>query len=92
MAYKIPPKGKRGRPKGPPKDSKLIGLELRQIQQLNALIEITRGKPSFTALVRHAVDFFLDAEMAKPGVRQEMKEYLVKNRRSGLKVVRGNEK
>jgi len=88
MAPKIAPKAKRGRPKGPPKDNKLIGLETRQIQYLKALCAITRGKPPFNSLVRDAVDFYLDAEMAKPGVRRDVEEHLGKNRRTVLHEVK----
>jgi hypothetical protein len=91
MAPKAAPKRKRGRPRGAPTTSKLLDLDLRHVQYFNALIETsTRGKPAFVSLVRQAMDFYLKAELAKPGIRAEVEEYLGKNRRAGLKIVRGD--
>jgi hypothetical protein len=57
-------------------------LENRQIQLLDALIATAPlGKPTFISLVRQAVDEFLAAELAKPGVQTKVDKYLHEHRR-----------
>jgi hypothetical protein len=87
-------KRKRGRPGGPLKEAKLIEIELRQIQYLNALIETsTLGRPSFTSLVRQAIDMYIAAQLAKPDVRTAVEGYLGRTRRNIIReVVSGDKK
>jgi hypothetical protein len=87
-------KRKRGRPGGPLKEAKLIELELRQIQYLNALIETsTLGRPPFTTLVRQAIDMYIAVQLAKPDIRAAVEEYLGRNRRNIIReVISGDKK
>jgi hypothetical protein len=70
--------GKQGRPpRAAGGEKKHIHFSERQLTQLNALREIAPyGKPSFQALIEKAVDIFLEDEMAKPGVREKVAQYL----------------
>lgn len=93
MAPKPASKRSRGRPRGAPAQSMQLDLEVRQVQYLNAFRAIsTLGTPTFISLVRQALDKFIAAELAKPGVRAAVEQNLGKSRRAGLKVVSGDKK
>jgi hypothetical protein len=80
-------KARRGRPRGGPGGVPLskkrdLQLEVRQVQLLDALIATAPiGTPTFTSLIRQAVNMFLDAKLAEPGVQTKVDKYLKAHRR-----------
>lgn len=62
-----------GRPAGAPKGRKDIRLEVRQIAYLDALSAIAPiGTPSFTSLVKQAVDEYIVRKLADKDTRQKV--------------------
>lgn len=71
-----------GRPRGAPTRRKEFRLEERQVEYLEALIEVAPiGKPTLVSIIRQAVDDFIALELSKPDVRQRVDRILREQRK-----------
>lgn len=93
MPPKSQPKAKRGRPSGAPTKPIPIAFDQRQRSYLDAIRGASEfGKPSYTELVRAAVELLIHQALAKPDLRRSIEAYLGDDRKGALKVVRGGKK